>query len=117
MTPQTFYRKPFPVQAIRVSDENLFDVATWCDGAVQVTQPRSAGAGSTGQKSYVKVNVIHPKNVKQTMAFPGDWVLKAGNSFKVYSDKAFKDTFEGPINTDAIVQEDYQYGAVIGAQA
>jgi hypothetical protein len=112
MQTNTYYRKPFPVQAVQVTAENLFEVASWCKGEVLVTQPRSAGPGSTDQKSYVKVPVVAPRNPKQTMAFPSDWVLQAGTSFKVYSTKAFMDTFRS-----STIEEDDNYGAVIGAQA
>lgn len=112
MTPEIFYRKPFPVQAIRVTQENLYDVASWCTGQVKETTARTGTV-----KQYVKVEVISPRNIKQTMAFPGDWVLRAGASFKVYSDKAFKDTFDPATVFDTIVQDDHNYGAVIGSQA
>jgi hypothetical protein len=124
MQTNTYYRKPFPVQAVQVTPENLFEVASWCKGDVLVTQPRSAGPGNTGQKSYVKVPVVAPRNPKQTMAFPGDWVLAAGNSsFKVYTNKAFNDTFDSAASWagDAeeqfgiVIREDDNYGAVIGS--
>jgi hypothetical protein len=125
MQTNTYYRKPFPVQGVRVTTENLFEVAGWCKGEVLTTTPKSAPSGITGQKQYVKVPVISPKNPKQTMAFPGDWVLSAGNSsFKVYTNKAFEDTFESADawaqtaeENGVIIREDNNYGAVIGTQA
>lgn len=125
MKTATYYRKPFPVQGVQVTLDNMNEVAAWCKGEVLTTPPRSASAGSTGQKTYIKVPVSHPKNVKQTTAFPGDWVLAAGyGSFKVYTNTAFNNTFdpaeswsETAEENGVIIRDDHNYGSVIGSQA
>lgn len=81
---ERYARKPFYVDAVQVTKENLDLVAEWCHGDVQ--------KNSFGQ--FVKVRVHRPLNDRQTQAFPGDWVLYAGTGFKVYTDKAFEKSFE-----------------------
>lgn len=99
MTIQTdsFARKTFDVEAIRVTAENMDEVAAWCNGNIQNVNPDKYG----GQDICIKVEVKRAGStpMRQTMAFPGDWVLvmntaKKDNSFRVYSDKAFKASFE-----------------------
>lgn len=86
---EKYMRKPFLVEGVRVTSDNMEDVAKWCSGSVDSTIPR----GKKEPVNYVKVRVLRPMNDRQTMAFQGDWVLYAGTGYKVYSDKAFKDSF------------------------
>jgi len=83
VTPVEYTRRPFVVKAVQVSAENLTELASWCGGAVE-----GEGAGQ-----FIRVPVGHPMNDRQTQAFPGDWLLKAGRSFKSYTDKAFTASF------------------------
>lgn len=78
-----FTRKPFEVDAVQVTAENIEEVAKWCQGEV-ITED--------GQPC-VKVRVLRALNDRQTKAFVGDWVLYAGTGYKVYIDKAFKKSF------------------------
>lgn len=82
---QPYVRKPFSVAAVRVTEENIDRVARWCKG--EVTK------NSSGAK-YIKVEVSRPLNERQTQAFVGDWVLSAGNGYKVYTNKAFEQSFD-----------------------
>lgn len=94
-----YMRKPFLVDAVQVTIENLEEVAKWCDGVIREASPRP---GQPRQK-YVKVRVLRPLNEKQTMAFPGDFVLHAGAGFKIYTAKAFMQTFDP-------AEDDHNYG-------
>lgn len=85
MKTHKFARKPFYVDAVRVSEANIEEVAQWCNGKVMENED--------GQR-YVKVTVLRPLNDRQTEAFIGDWVLYAGTGFKVYTTKAFDKAFE-----------------------
>jgi len=40
------------------------------------------------------VQVIRPVNDRQTRAFAGDWVIKTETGWKVYTHKAYKDSFD-----------------------
>ena len=79
-----FARKPFEVEAVQVTTDNLEEVATWCKGELT----------TEGDTKFIKVDVANFINERQTKAFVGDWVLYASNGYKVYTNKAFKKNFE-----------------------
>lgn len=97
-----FARKPFYVDAVRVSEENMEKAAEWCGGEIQVSEAvpdmevRGVVQPGTGtpEARYVKVKVHRPLTDRQSMAFIGDWILFAGTGFKVYTPKAFDKSFE-----------------------
>lgn len=81
---EKYVRKPFYVEAIRVTEENFSEVATWCNGEI-----REDDKGGR----YIHVRVHRPLNPRQTQAYIGDWVLYSGNGYKVYVDKSFEKSF------------------------
>ena len=83
----SYARKAFFVDAVQVADDNMEDVANWCNG--KIVNPTKEGS-----RPFVKVKVKRPLNARQTHAFVGDWVLYAGTGFKVYTDEAFHKNFE-----------------------
>ena len=88
--PGRFVRKPFFVDAVEVTIENMADVAAWCGGEIK----KNNDAETT---TYIEVNVQRPLHPNQTRAFPGCWILRSGssgNNFKVYTNKAFKAAFD-----------------------
>lgn len=85
-----YVRKPFYVEAVTVTEDNIVDVAMWCGGKLVPSD------GTVNQ--YIKVPVDYPMTGRQTKAFVGDLVLKAlrdRGGFKVYTDVAFHRSFEG----------------------
>lgn len=86
---KSYVRKPFFVDAVQVTEENLNDVAVWCGGKLISLQKEGVPP-----RKFVKVKVKRPLNSRQTHAFVGDWVLSAGTGFKVYTDEAFHKNFE-----------------------
>lgn len=80
--PVIYVRKPFEVEAVEVTEDNLEEVAAWCHGDLR-----------EDNRPYIKVRVARALNERQTKAYPGDWVLYAGTGFKVYTPKAFQKTF------------------------
>lgn len=85
MKTHKFARKPFYVDAVRVSDANMEEVAQWCGG--KIVEHETDG-------KFVSVQVHRPLTERQTQAFIGDWVLFAGSGYKVYTPKAFDKSFE-----------------------
>lgn len=79
-----YIRKPFNIDAVQVTHQNMQEIAQWVDG--QVLQDELG--------PYVKVRVHRPLNDRQTKAYVNDWVLYAGTGYKVYTEKAFKNSFE-----------------------
>lgn len=62
---------PAPVEVVKVTQNNLQEVAEWCGGKVLQTESRR-NPGT--QDSYVWVPV--PKNVRISWAFPGMYITK-----------------------------------------
>lgn len=80
-----YSRKPFVIDAVQVTEENIADVAEWVSGDVRTDSEK---------KQYVKVRVHNPRNDRQTKAYVGDYVLYASTGYKVYTPKAFNASFE-----------------------
>lgn len=83
--PVPYVRKPFYVDAVEVTAENMEEAAAWCGGRIWQSD--------NGDK-YIKVHVHRPLNERQTKAFVGDHILKHDKAFKVYTPKAFENSFE-----------------------
>lgn len=96
MITQRYVRKPFFVEAVQVTEENLEQVAEWVPGAHIRTQ-----RVNDVDKRYVKLKITKPQNDRQTKAFPGDWVLFSDESgeYKVYTKNAFTRAFEPVIRS------------------
>lgn len=82
---ESYRRKPFEVLAVQVTEENMAEVSEWCNGEILKT-----GKGTP----FIKVPVVRPSMVRQTRAFAGDWILYSGRGHKVYTVKAFENSFE-----------------------
>lgn len=82
---QKFQRKPFPVEGVRVTKDNMEKVAAWSNGEV-----RTSAKGV----QHVFIDVHRPMTERQTMAFVGDWILFADRGFKIYTQNAFSRNFE-----------------------
>lgn len=87
--PSKYVRKPFEIDAVKVTDENIKEVAEWCNGDIRSAVMNTGEA----EQPYIKVRVHNPIGERQTKAFVGDWVLYANNGFKVYMNKAFNRAF------------------------
>lgn len=84
---QEFVRKQFKTNGVQVTEENIHEVAKWCNGEVKTALN---GHG----KPFIEVNVKNPINDRQKQAFVGDWVLHNKSGYKVYTDRAFRASFE-----------------------
>jgi hypothetical protein len=91
VTPKKFVRRPFSVRAVQVTAELMEEIAKWCGGEIkEAKNPHD----DTDVSKYIHVRVVRPVNERQTRAFVGDWILSATTGFKVFTDAAFKKTFE-----------------------
>ncbi len=83
---EKYQRKPFPVTAVRVTEENFKQVRKWCDGTIK----KHEGSGA----SFIFVRVNNPAGERQNQAYVGDWVVyMPGAGYKVYGHASFKRTF------------------------
>ena len=83
---EKFLRRTFPVDAIRVTEENIRHLADWCGGTIAKTL-------EDRPKLYIALKVEHPSGRREAKAFPGDWLVTTRGGFKVFNDRAFKNTF------------------------
>lgn len=90
MKTEKYARKPFIIEAVQVTEENMAEVAKWCGGTIE-----TAERGSRKVK-FIQVPVSRPANERQKKAFVRDFVLYAGKGYKCYPPKAFDDCFEKP---------------------
>lgn len=91
ITTTQYVKKPLYVNAARITRQNFSEVVTWCDGKVQTERadhPENPG------KKYIKLQTHNPINTRQTKAFVGDWILQTDRGFKVYTHKAFLESFD-----------------------
>lgn len=103
---QAYERKTFVVEAVQVTLENFTEVIQWCGGTLRRDDLH---------RPYIAVEVRNPANPKQTMAYQGDWVLRASTGFRIYTDYAFHKSFvrtEKPLNYKSDKPDPYQLGNV-----
>jgi hypothetical protein len=92
-----YVRKPLYVEAIQITRKNFEDLAKWCQGEIyhrdnhEKIEP-DEGFDSDGM--YIRIRVHNPKSIRQTQGFVGDWILYTERGYKVYTQKAFKASFE-----------------------
>lgn len=89
--PKTYIRKPFTVQADRVTDKNIRQMAEWCKG-----ETKGLGEHDGRWGPFIEVPVVNPdpNKPRQSQAFVGDWILLSEQGFKVYTDRAFMKHFD-----------------------
>lgn len=87
---QKFLRKPFPVTAVQITPMNMVEVAAWCKGTVELAEAKKGRPPAP----YVHVPVVRPRFDFHTRAYIGNWVVKAGEGFKVYTEKSLRENFD-----------------------
>jgi hypothetical protein len=99
MTIQTskYIRKPLYVDAVQITENNFSDLARWCQGEMRTIDGDDLTAnlnGANPNAHYIRVRVHNPKNIRQTKGYVGDWILYTDRGYKVYTQKAFKASFD-----------------------
>lgn len=93
---QRYIRKPLYVDAVQVTAENMEEMAAWCQGDVRKTDENDHEFGP--EVKYVHVRVHNPRSIRQTRAFPGDWLLYTEKGYKIYTTRAFEASFDPVTN-------------------
>lgn len=96
ITPEKYIRKPLVVVGVEVTDDNFMELALWVQGSIMNIDGSEAEAIDP-KNQFILVRVHNPKSPRQSRAFVGDWVLYSDRGYKVYTPKAFKNTFD-PVN-------------------
>lgn len=77
---KTYNRKPFTVEALLITDENIEEVA-----------PMIGEIRKKGREPYIAINPWVVPHV--TRAYSGWWITKVDNILRCYSPKAFSEQF------------------------
>lgn len=113
MKTEKFSRKPFTVEAVQVTAENMEEVAKWTKGTIHETAPEIAEKFNKPIQKWIQIEVQHSMNDRQTKAFEGDYVLFANRGFKIYTAKAFERNFERPADREIKIHvEDNRHGDI-----
>ena len=82
-----YVRKPFFVEAVLVTDENMAEVAEWAGGELKTTKAQGI--------PYIHIRTRVPRRpTKHFNAMDGDWILKSDRGCQVYPEEAFLKYFE-----------------------
>lgn len=101
-------RKSFRAQAVRVTDENIHEVAAWCDGLVT-----STSLVAPDVVWYIELLRWSGKSIaKRQFAFSGQWITKNGEQYTVYKHAQFMGTFDQPREKN--LELAYKRGQLIG---
>lgn len=85
----TYVRNPLYVEAVQVTKENFEELASWCQG--EIVEPL-APSGKYYER-HIQVRVTNPMNPRQAQARIGDWILTSDRGYKIYTPKAFANSF------------------------
>lgn len=85
----TYVRNPLYVEAVQVTKENFEELALWCQG--EIMEPL-APSGKLYER-HIQVRVTNPMNPRQAQARIGDWILTSDRGYKIYTPKAFANSF------------------------
>jgi hypothetical protein len=97
ITPEKYIRKPLVVVGVEVTDDNFMELALWVQGSIMNIDGSEPDGPVNPEKQFILVRVHNPKSPRQSRAFVGDWILYSDRGYKVYTPKAFKNTFD-PVN-------------------
>jgi hypothetical protein len=98
-----YIRKPRYVDAVQITPDNFSEIAGWCQGEIRANDGDELVSNGevNPNASYIRVRVHNPKNVRQTKAFVGDWILYTEKGYKVYTQKAFVNSFDQVSHDDS----------------
>lgn len=86
---QRYVRRPFEVDAVQVTAENMEAIAEWTKGTIVREDPEVEDF-----QPYIAIDVHRAANERQRRALVGDWVLKAGYGFKIFTQHSFGKSFK-----------------------
>jgi hypothetical protein len=98
----TWERRTFRVQAVRVTEENFFELAEWCGGT---------WTGAVGTNRYANRYItIQGRGNSTARARIGDWITRLGdaNNYRVYQSKTFLEAFREIVSAEQRYAEVHQ---------
>lgn len=102
METQIFTRRPFPVNAVQVTPQNVAEVAEWCGGKVGTGSYKLAGFETPLATVLVPGN--GPNKGQMVEARIGSYITEQNGNFRVWRRKQFHDTF---VNSEDVLVTNY----------
>lgn len=88
----TYVRKPFEVEAVQITVGNVYGVAKWCNGTVELTGYKVLG--SKTMLPCIKLEGNGPQKGKMVTALLNHWIVRQDENFRVYRQHSFKEAFD-----------------------
>lgn len=92
METRQYTRKPFPVNAVQVTLQNIEQVAEWCRGTVELVSTRMLGTST--DLPVIKIQGQGDNRGKLFTASLGCFVVEQKGSFRVYKPAQFEASFD-----------------------
>jgi hypothetical protein len=101
-----YVRKPLYVDAVQITKRNFIELVKWCQGEIRTNEGDELVVleeenGFNPNDHHIRVRVHNPTKIRQTKGYVGDWILYTNRGYKIYTQKAFKLSFdkadEGPM--------------------
>lgn len=96
-----YVRKPLYVDAVQIGRDNFVALAEWCQGEIRTNDGEDLVTEKNGLNPdghHIRIRVHNPKSIRQTKGFVGDWILYTERGYKVYTQKAFRASFDKAAN-------------------
>jgi hypothetical protein len=96
-----YVRKPLYVDAVQIGKDNFAALAAWCQGEIRTNDGEDLVVNTDGlnpDAHHIRIRVHNPKSIRQTKGFVGDWILYTERGYKVYTQKAFRASFDKASN-------------------
>lgn len=95
MNIETYDRKPFSVNAVQVTFENVYEVAEWCKGSVVGQNTKMLGVET--QVPSIRLSGQGDDRGKAYTASLGCYVVELKGSFRVYKPAQFDSSFQAAV--------------------
>ena len=88
---KTYTTKPAEVHAVQITEENMIEVAKWCQGKLASEEnPKDA----THVSQFIRLENSLITSKRHAKGYVDDWVVKKGNSFRIFTPSNFNRDFE-----------------------
>jgi hypothetical protein len=104
METKLFTRKPFAVNAVQVTLQNIQEVAEWCNGTIEYRQTKMMN--TTIDLPFIVLKGLSNTRGQDPEAAFGHWVVELKGKFRTYKPQQFETTFEEVSTPDVEVLVD-----------
>lgn len=102
-----YSRRAFCVDAIRVTADNIHEVAEWCKGEVLYSVEKVENEGFIQETICVSIPSGLSVSAEKTRAWIGDWIVRFSRGYKKYTHQTFKRSFVPATSEPACGKRDF----------